>query len=276
MNGKQMACASVMAAFLGCGTTDEVPDEPGEVFTYVLSTIDNPRPSGQTSVGFDLDGTVSEALTAACNDQPDFVSEDGVRGIDNNFGIVGSSMEPVLLRMRLASLVEPRIAAGEFLLLMEVIDVDSTTSDASVGVRVYLGSATAAIALEDGRIAPGQVLPQVGPDLVNLAPGEAAIVDGVLAFEMPRFPFPIGANADGDVLELHDVHVRAQIDPMALTRGEIGGALHIDEIAGYAGLSPDELRSGVPFDLDPTAADDTICDSMSAGLSFEAVSSVPE
>jgi hypothetical protein len=274
MNGTQIVCGLVMASLLGCGTEPEDGGPDPAVYTYVLSTMDNPAPAGRMVVGFNLDGLVSEAATAACSDRPDLVSFDGEMGIDNNLSIAGGSPGSWLVPTSLADVVEPRIAAGEFLLLMEVTGIDSTDNDASIGVRVYLGSAAVPIALEGGRIAEGQVFPQVGPDLANVAVGDARIVDRELTFELPTFPLGVGASASGQVLVLHDVHVRAHVEPQALSMGELGGALDGEEIAAYTGVSLDELRSGGLFDLDPSASDDTVCGAMSAGLSFEAVHSV--
>lgn len=271
MERTAIGCALLMVSLLGCGTGDVVIEEPPEVYTYVLSTMDDPSPTGRMVVGFDLDGVVSEAATAACDDRPDFVSFDGELGIDNNLSIAGASPETALLPTSLASLVEPRIAAGEYLLLLELTDVDSTANDASVGVRVYLGSAAGPIALEGGRIVEGQTIQQMGPDVANVTVGDARIVDHELRFELPTFPLGVGEGVSGESLVLHDVHVRAHIDPTSLTVGEIGGALDGEELAAFTGLSLDELRSSGLFDLDPSPSDDTVCGAMSAGLSFEAV-----
>lgn len=265
----RVALGLMMASLLGCGREPPVDDDGdgiGTVYTYVLSTMDNSDPS----TGFNLDGLVSDGSTGACSDQPDFASGGRV-GIDNSLASgVGVPLEPPTY---LAELVEPRIAAGEFLVLMELTDVHSITSDARVGVRIYFGSAAAPVALEDGLIAPGQTFQQVGADLANVT----AVIDvGMLSFELPTFPLGLAPSATGAVAVLHDVHVRARLDPAGqYVTGAIGGSIPADEIVAYSGVSLEELRGGF-LDLEPDPSDDRICGAMSVGISFAMVSSVPE
>lgn len=270
MNRAQWACGLLIASLLGCGRErlvyeDEDRDPP--IRTYVLSTMDDSDPS----VGFDLDGVVSEGATGACSDQPDFASG-GRTGIDNRLAAnrrVG--LDPPVY---LAELIEPQIAAGEYLLLMELTDVDSTGNDVSVGVRLYLGSAAGPIALEEGLIAPGQTFQQVGADLANVA---AVIVDGMLTFEVPRLPLGFPPGPTGELVTLHDVRVEARLDPGGrYMTGVIGGSIPADEVAAYTDMTLEELEPATLFDLEPDPSDDRICGAMSAGLSFEAVHSVPE
>lgn len=269
MNRSVIAYGLLLGSLLGCAPpAEEVYDDEDRdppIYTFVLSTMDDSDPS----VGFDLDGVVSEGTTEACADQRDHSSRYGV-GIDN---ASAAAHEVVLEPVHLAQTIEPRIAAGEHLLLMELRDLDSTEEDPRVGVRLYLGSAAGPIALEDGRIAPGQTFQQLGADIANVEDGR--VVDADLMFEVPLLPLGLPPSASGERVQLHDVRVRAQIDLSAYrVTGEIGGSVPATEIAAYTGMDLDEVRS--LLDLEPDPTDDRLCNAGSAGLSFEMVSSVPE
>ncbi len=256
-------CAVLVMAWLGCGTEDP---PTGETLTYVVSTMHDPPAGPMRVVGFDLDGQVSAGASDACDDQADQGA-----GIDNNLARVerGSVLDPLWWTRT----VEQAIVDGEYLLVLEVSDVDSIEEDASVGVRLYLARALGPIEVDEGRVAPGQTFEQLGADLATLAVGEVAIEDGFLEFRSPTLPMP----ERGAPLVLHDAHVRARITPTGLTEGVLGGAVLLTELVPPdSSITLEEVQaSGYP-DLQPDPGDSSICHAISAGFTFEAVSAVGE
>jgi hypothetical protein len=282
MNGNEMArlalIVSALGTLVGCGPSGE-RGPSGETYTYVLSTAHMPASAGGMGVGFNLDGAVSDGATEACNDAPDVTSFiTGEPGVDNS---VGSVVPYGGMDSAFRTAVEEQIAAGTLLLLIEVSDVDIFTSDASVGVRILLGTTTEPITLVGGRIAPGQTFTE-GTVLANIAIGDAAITAGTLAFEISALPLSLTIDGTDLMLTLRDTHFRADISATGLTQGQIGGSLTVADVVqladdlGRSEISNEEvIRSlGLP-DLDPNAADDTVCNSISVGLSFEAVTANP-
>jgi len=283
MNWKKSALLALVVASMGmlvaCGPGEEPGDDPtdGETYTYVLSTGDIPEVMAGMGVGFNLDGLVSDNVTEACNDVADITSSvSGEEGVDNALAgvipILGGMIEGGI-----QGALEEQIAAGTFLLLVEVSDVDSTAVDESVGVRLFLGTTTETITLEGGRIAPRQTF-AMGTVLASLPIGTAAITGGTLSFQSDSLPLSLSISGADIRLTLRSARLRADISATGLTNGEIGAFVTVADIVQLGEdlgqgevVNEGTIRSlGLP-DLDPTA-DDTICDSISVGLSFEAVS----
>ncbi len=278
MNWKKNALLALCVAsmgLIGCGPGGE--DGPGETYTYVLSTGDIPASAGGMGVGFNLDGMVSDAATDACNDTPDVTSSiSGEVGVDNSLASVVTILGD-MIEGGIRGALEEQIAAGTFLLLVEVSGVNSTVNDTSVNVRLFLGEANGEITLEGGRIAAGQTFTE-GMVLANVT---ASISSGVLSFESPTLPLSLNISDANIMLTLRSARLRAVIGATGLTEGEIGASVTVADVVqlgedlGQGDIVNEEtIRSLNLPDLDPNA-DGTVCNSISVGLSFEAVSANP-
>lgn len=238
--------------------------------TYLVSLVDTCP--GTSIEAFDLDGRVSTGSTMACDDTEDATSRGGVPGIDHHLGGI-CSLEPTL-EERLAFVLE-QIASGEYLLLIEVSDIDSFSDDASVGVRMFLGRAEGAVLTEDGTAVPGQTFAPRGDELANV---DGAITEGTLTFESPSFPVTFTGTARPLTFTLLDARVRAHITDGMLAEGEVGGHVTVAELVAFGekGVTEEAIREIRLADLDPDPEDDTVCRAISAGFAFEAVHANPE
>jgi hypothetical protein len=271
-----------MGMLVGCGDPVSTVDDPtdGETYTYVLSTGDIPASAGGMGVGFNLDDAVSDGATEACNDAPDVTSSiSGEVGVDNSLASVVTILGD-MIEGGIQGALEEQIAAGTFLLLVEVTDVDSTAVDESVGVRLFLGTTTETITLEGGRIAPGQTFAE-GTILASLPVGTAAIAGGTLSFSSDTLPLSLSIDGNDIMLTLRSAQLRADISSTGLTNGEIGASVTVADVVQLGEdlgqgdvVNEGTIRSLNLPDLEPTA-DDTVCDSISVGLSFEAVTANP-
>ncbi len=234
--------------------------------TYLVSVIE---PCAWPFEGFDLDRRVSTGASSACFDREDTTSPSGRPGIDNTLGWVGCASAPP--RDVLIAPYLEQIAAGEYLLLVEVSDIDSFDSDAHVDVRVFGGRANGAVLLEDGMAIAGQTFGQVGDDL-SLTTGD--IVGGVV--RVAGVVFPLTATyADGTAtFTLLDAQLRASIADDALLDGEVGGRVAIDELIAIEPSVADWIYDLA--DLDPDPVDPTVCHGASYALGFAAVQANPE
>jgi hypothetical protein len=267
-SGQRAVALSLMGwiALAGC-----VESRPAPLTrTYLVSLVDTCP--GTSIEGFNLDGRVSTGSTMACNDAEDATSRGGVPGIDYHLGGI-CSLEPTL-EERLAFVLD-QIATGEYLLLLEVSDIDSFGDDASVDVRMFLGRAEGAVLLEDGIAVPGQRFVQRGDVLANV---EGAIMAGTLTFESPSFPVTFTGTVRPLTFTLLDARVRAHITDGMLAEGEVGGRVTVAELVAFGekGVTEEAIRELRLADLDPDPEDDTVCRAISAGFGFAAVLANPE
>jgi len=271
MGRQELAMAIlVVEGLLGCGDPG-TSDVPGATRVYLLASADLPQNMLEPGVGFNLDGRVSDGATTACDGAADLVSATGEEGIDNSLQVLSATIGHVPTTAFVDAVLE-QIRSGEYLVLIEVTEIDSFEDDPSVGVRLFLGRSSGEVLVAAGMAVEGQSFQQLGEDLANVPVGSAAIVAGVLTFESPSFPLSFALDAEPATLSLLDTRVRAGIGDTALTDGEVGG--HVS-VASYLALSPgnDEefVRSvGLP-DLDPDPADPTLCRAISVGFQFTAV-----
>ncbi len=273
------AAESCRAGVVGDGGVgDGGPDPTGGVtVTYIVNTADIPEPdftSGRVP-GFNLDGEDSTGTSERCDDTPDFVSSvTGARGVDNQIGgnvigLLGEMFGPDGVQ----GAFREQIAAGSFLLLFEVADIDSFNDDASVRVRLLLGAFDGTIMLDrSGLVAPGQTFTSMR---VLATIPVAAISGGRLDIEAPSLPLTLEVNGSAITLNLTQARLGGTISATGMTDGEIGGEISMANLVNLGeALDPvtfteDLLRSIALPDLDPSP-DGTRCDAVSAGLTFRA------
>ena len=194
MNSKKIVLVALMISVLGigCGPT-EVVAEPITV-TYVVNTADVPEPDAMDRLpGFDLDSANGTAATDRCDDALDFTSPiTSAGGVDNQLGANVIGLLASMLPAGVAGSIEEQIAAGTFLLLMEVSDINSFNNDSSVNVTLFLGAlpagTTMAMVGGDGRLTAGQTF----TSMTTLATVTgAAIVGGRLTVAADSLPLSL-------------------------------------------------------------------------------------
>jgi len=244
---------------------------------FVVSTlsIGTEDPDTGAVPGFDLDGRISDATDDLGCNQEDWVSPDGVPGIDNQVASLGPVLETVSGE-DLQDAIDASLADGSLILLMELEGVDAT-SDETVTLDVASGSTVDGDppTLDGSAIAPGQ---SFTIDLTPVDGATAVLRDGVLEASVSELPLalPIDATTTLDLL-IRGARLRATVTEVpSLEDGLIGGSLAVDEfVTAFQVVAPDvdsalirSVLEGVA-DLEPDG--DGICQAVSIGITFESV-----
>ncbi|MDX2089606.1 MAG: hypothetical protein SFX73_17255 [Kofleriaceae bacterium] len=251
-----------------------------------MSDLSIPTNTGTMGVGFNLDGQVDDGTGTTCAElTPDLTSTiTSATGVDNAFAALVPQLERTLLMGRMiGALVGEQITAGSFILLMEVSDINSYTSDSAVQVRLILGRvpgcvsgmpATCMPMVSGATIAPGQTFEQV---MVLGSAVSGSIAGGRMTVSTPSLPLALSIGSSSLTLTIRNASIGAAISASALTNGEIGGSLQIEELA----VSAESLMAGAGAtvrtvvgavaDLEPTTADPATCASIGIGATFNAV-----
>lgn len=246
--------------------------EGGEPELVVVSRLSSATIEGGVSVGFDLDGRVSDATDAEACGVADFVHPDGTPGIDNSMGTLFDALAAVG-GAAVEDLVAEAIATGELLLLFELTGVDDPLDDSCVQLRVLRGSGSPGTGA-DGRILSGQTFElrdDVQPILVE---GQSLEGGRLLAegFEMDVpvviFETPLEFTLQGSVLEM-------DIDTDGQVRGVLAGGISSDDLRS-TGESIDEgvaaaVEAAVEHNADLAISPTGFCQAVSTVLEFEAV-----
>jgi hypothetical protein len=193
------------------------------------------------SLGFDLDDAVTvDGGTTGCGVE-DFMSPDGVAGIDNSFAPILPALENVG-GDALEPLVQESIDSGELLMLIEMIGLDDRVDDDCVDLHVQRGIGPPAIGT-DGFILPGQTY---GRDLD--APDSfvecATVVDGVLRAQPFSMRLPLNIFDEFVDFEMLDGVLEMELHEDGSYSGLFAGGVDTAElIANVNGLDaiPEEI-----------------------------------
>lgn len=294
MDWKKLAlCMSLAGVTVACGGDPEPIGEP-VTRRYIVSSIEIPAVSGTDAIGFNLDDTVSTGEGTSCVElTPDYnsINDPGEDGVDNALAglvpqlgmLIGDSCPAGTPAAEcLSALLSQQIAEGSVLLVMEVTDINSFANDSSISLQLFLGTVpgcvdtdptTCAPMLEGGTIAPGQTFDVMA--VGTAVPG--SITNGRMTAITESLTISINTSGLALDLVLRNAEVRANITDGSLTNGAIGGSLRVQDIADAAeaiepGLGETVLNIlGNIADMEPQAADESMCDALSAGIKFAAV-----
>ena len=245
--------------------------------TYIIGTVSIPNgaTAARVAPGFNLDalnsGTGGGVGCVASN--PDYVSLTGEVGVDNRFvGSVVGTLQSVG-GINVQTTVDGQIASGTLLLAVRVNDIDSFTNDASVTLDVFLvkqASCVGATCPVVGGVMPGQAWRQRAMAYATGAP--ATITGGNLRGVIPTLPF----NVDPVRFDIQNATLGATILPAGLANGQVGGTIAFSQLITAAmavapGTSEPLLRGVVQPDLNPRPAMPDVCDGVSVGYGFTAV-----
>lgn len=291
MDWKKLACMLAIGLMaVGCGDDDGTGDDPGDDLPpmpldctgaddqclFVASTLSIGVEDMNGNVpGFDIDGRISDATDDVGCNQEDWVSPEGVMGIDNQLASLAPTLEAALGE-DLQPTIDGAIADGSIIILMDLKGVESTNDD-TVTMDLALGSVAGGGApmLSGSALAPGQSF-TIDETYVSDAAG--AISGGVLDIEIDTLPLSIPFDETTTIaLTIRSARVQANVTATpALTNGLIGGSLNIDElVTTVEEVAPDidpaliqTTLEGVA-DLEPDG--DGICQNVSVGITFEGV-----
>jgi len=300
-------CLALATVWLcGCqideGRPDGGPPDAGRPttteLTLVIASFQQRPDAVDRAFGVDLDGADGNPVGApagGCQDQPDGVSPiTGAHGVDN--ALAARRDVEIVASDGLDGMLRDQIASGSVLVAIRITDVDDFVDDPSVAVHLArvaatgstpapsgvcsqdadrascLSDAASACSWSDvmGRcsgIAAGQSFTETG----DLGTFSGSIEGGRLHTLFDVLPL-IGGSFS---IVLHGGSLTGAISAHGIVEGELAGWLLVDEVEAAfarAGSSVDIRSSGLA-DLQPEA-DPTICDAISAGLGFAALTAV--
>lgn len=273
--------ALAIAALLGgAGCGDDPVAAPGacaygETRAAVITGLAFTRqePEG-VAPGFDLDGRVSADSDSRSCGKPDFVSPDGVPGIDNQLALLVPDVE-MLVGNAVDGLVQGAINDGQLVILFEMMGVDDFADDPCVNLRVEVGVKDPPSLGTDGVIEAWQTY-DVDP-ATEVSRAEAARIDGGVLTAGPfELAVPIAIFDVAFTLHFHRAFFRFAIAEDGTMSGHLGGGLDPDEIvAGVgqgAGLQDIVPAMGVVMraSADLAQNDEGKCEQISAAFAFTA------
>ncbi len=245
-------------------------------YSWVVSLIEAERVVDGHTAGVNVDGidSGSGGRRGSCEERkPDYVSSVTFRpGVDNQLS--GALLATLVSNgVDINANIADAMARGTFLLLVTVEGIDDFVEDASVTVRLALAqteSGPMPLTDPDGTISAGQSF----RELMLLGESAGAIHGNRLSMHVDRIPIPLVLGST-ETTDLTSAELTARISESALFDGEGGGGLSVDALIAFAASNGFETiaRAVLPSlaDLDPSAADDTVCESISAGFRLEAV-----
>ncbi len=287
---------ALLALILGCEGTatpaagDAVADSKADVTfetkvapfatkrLFVLDTIKFARqkPPG-TVLGWDLDGKVSTADDKATCGKKDFVSPDGVAGIDNQFSLLVPLIEASGIAA-FESLLQASVESGGVLLMVELVGLDSLTDDSEVTVRIRAGQGMPLLGT-DGKVLTGQTFHLNKRDPATVC-GKGKLVAGTIDVGPFDIDLPIQVFGKEYTLEMRGGRVRFHIlDDQRVDAGLVGGGITLSSIAKIAKTAAedqgniDDIVESLTGTMGDLAQDATgTCTQLSAALTFTGVS----
>lgn len=271
-----------------------LPPDSGPIsrrsYLYVVSMMQTgaSSPDSNPSVvpGFNLDDRTSTGDDEESCRHEDYTAPppDSITGVDNVLGPVLSSFET---SFQINATAATTIAAGTFLMLVEVSEVESLENDDDVTVDFLFGvlpEGTFAPELgEDGLLAQDQLFDidsrSFDPEGVPFAhfPGSQIVNGRVITGGEGGFTVSIPYSAEETIsLNIHRSQNRFDISEGALGRGVIGGGLNVEElVAEMSPILPETITEAFLRSILRSAADlekvGAECTEVSVGLVFEAV-----
>jgi hypothetical protein len=224
------------------------------------------------AAGWDLDGEISPEDDEASCGHGDFVSPEGVEGIDNQMAMVWALAEN-LIGEAVVALLQDGINEGRMLLMLELSDVDDLVNDDDVTLTLYR-SIEVPIVNVAGFLMPDQTF-RTDPEFPTLTFEHATIVDGHVKAGPFDLAFPIQAFNANFLVGLADGYVEFDIDASGRFSGHLGGIMDIHDVMGHMlatnAAEEAELIYPIVEDLADINKTEDGCTHLSAALRFEGV-----
>jgi hypothetical protein len=275
--------SAVALALLVAGCSDEAygrceqSSRSGSKRIVVTTSLTFVVPVDGVSDGFDVDHTTSDSTDTLSCGRSDFVSPDGVEGIDNQFAALWSILVNAV-GGAVEGLIETAINEGRLLLMFQIDGIDDPLHDDCVNVHIYNGSGRPELGT-DGTIAPSQTF-----DVQEGTPHtwtRGRIADGVLEAGPFDVVIPIAIFDVVADLELHGGYVRATFDEQGGMNATIGGGVENEQVMDVARMAAEndgtaqQLVPLLPIVLGANSdlgydADEDECTQLSTVMSFTA------
>ncbi len=276
-----LAVVALAASLAGCmangpgGTDDCVATQPIRSSLVRRLGFARQDPDG-ISEGFDLDGRVSDRGDATACGRADFVTPEGVPGIDNQIARLVPLVEAQAGGVSLDDILKTAINNGQMLLAIELEDLDDERNDSCVTVQLRPLMGTPSLGT-DGLIEIGQTFDAREGGVVSRIEG-ARLADGVLQAGPAELSLPVTILDASFILHVHDALIRIVIDEEGNFTGAFGGGIDIAEMitvsqslnvpSALMGAVMLLLNNNADLDRDPGT---NLCGQISATLLFESV-----
>lgn len=267
--------ATVLTSLLGSGCMAEGIELVGETESSVMQWIDFGRVETRgVTVGFNLDDAVTTIRDRRGCAQDDFVSPEGLPGVDNNMALIMPLLD-LAAEDALQSLLQNALNEGRMLVFIE----RTRNSDGSYHLRFRRGDDTPLLGT-DGFLLPGQTLglheEAFLGEVDRVMPDDDLFVAQDFNLRLPAVVF-----ATLYVLDLKNARMRFELaEDGRLVRGLMGGGLELTQIfdilrVADSMINPDSsterLIGGSLRELADLAPLEGTCQQISVGIEFEAV-----
>lgn len=241
-------------------------DDPAEAWVGVATWMYFARRADDgTTVGFDLDGVVSDGDGPQDCGKADLVSPAGTPGIDSAF----SGMLPALEATEASAvegLIQDSIANGELLVLVELTGLDDRMDDDCVTGAVYRGDGQPLLGT-DGALLDSQTFDLADGQQVQPMTG-LSVVDG--AVDMGPFALDLPLQVLDVELDFHvrDARMHLQLAEDGTFQGYYAGVVPVEDILLIAaeedlGATGELIESLVTLAADIDATEPGACDGLS-------------
>lgn len=296
-SGATPPCETTVVATDASARTVSLPESMAdETRTWVVGTISIPEAgSDGRAAGFNLDGLNSGEGSIDPDANCEEFTEDYTAlfdpnhvGVDNALQSLVSTIESLLPREDCPGMVQAgcldatlqeQINSGSLILMVEVTGINDYVFDDAVQLQLVLAEVPdmgTPMVDGSGGLAAGQTFNTV-QELGTPVAGD--IFQGRLRAQTDQLTITIDTGDFALPLMISGAEVRFDLatDGSTLSNGVIGGFLRTDDIVNAASMIMEGIEDTVRgvvenvADVSPSAADPQICDSVSVGLTFEAV-----
>jgi len=263
-----LCVVSLLPTQSGCG------DDESEPVQYVAQVINFAGPmANDVSIGFNLDGIVSDGADRDSCNQVDWTSPNGAPGVDNAFAILWDALLDVA-GDAVVGLIAGAIADGTLLMMFELDGVTDPADSECVGGRIFIAAGAPDIGT-NGLITSGQTFDRSAGSAVTEIPC-GPMKDGVAVMGPFAGVLPIKVLDVRFDLPVHDALMQVRLREDGTMEAIIGAAIANETLKEVALQADNAEIEGLltvlidrVADLDPDESG--ICRSTSATMMVEAV-----
>ncbi|HND34371.1 MAG TPA: hypothetical protein PLA94_30425 [Myxococcota bacterium] len=221
------------------------------------------------TIGFDLDGRISEASDSKGCFKPDLVSPDGTPGIDSAFSGLVPALEATEARA-VEGLIQVSINNGELLVGLELDDRDDLENDSCVDLTLSRGKGTPMLGT-DGYLEAGQTFER-NPDFPAAELKQVVLEDGAILAGPFKWSLPLTVLDAYVNLEMESAYLYYQPGENGNGYGYIGGGISVPyfvELMGNINSDVGEILISVVIAAADLQVPETgACDQLSAVIEF--------
>lgn len=241
-----IVCAALaLLGLFGCGEESTAAPPPpegdavemgpcghlGEPTVFVLRSLDFISVEDGVADGLDLDGRISEPGDGSGCGKPDFVSPDGMPGVDNQFARLLPAIQAVGGEGGFQSAISRALNTGAVLVTVEMAHLDDPRDDACVDIT--LGRALGAPDIgNDGLIEAGQTYDR-DLEAPSYTVEGAAVLDGRLETGPFTLSLPMVVDNIELLITVRDMYLRGRLDDDGAIRGIFAGSIVLDELNAF-------------------------------------------